>query len=108
MANHRRGKQSIEFSQKPIITAWASVAGKKEKMGPLGHGFDVTRDDAYFGEQTWEQSEKKMQQMALETLATKAGLQQTDFDLVFSGDLLNQCIDSSFTLRNTGIPHLGL
>ena len=108
MANHRRGKQSIEFSQKPIITAWASVAGKKEKMGPLGHGFDVTRDDAYFGEQTWEQGEKKMQQMALETLATKAGLQQTDFDLVFSGDLLNQCIGSSFTLRNTGIPHLGL
>ena len=28
--------------------------------------------------------------------------------MVFSGDLLNQCIGSSFTLRNTGIPHLGL
>ena len=25
-----------------------------------------------------------------------------------SGDLLNQCIGSSFSLRNTGIPHLGL
>lgn len=31
-----------------------------------------------------------------------------DFELVCSGDLLNQCIGSSFTLRNTGIPHLGL
>ena len=108
MASQKRGKQSIEFIQKPIITAWASVAGKKEKLGPLGHGFDVTHDDTYFGEKTWEQGEKKMQQMALETLAFKAGMQQTDFELVFSGDLLNQCIGSSFTLRNTGIPHLGL
>lgn len=108
MANQRRGKQSIAFTQKPIITTWASVAGKKEKMGPLGYGFDVTHEDSYFGEATWEQGEKKMQQMALETLAAKAGMVQTDFDLVFSGDLLNQCIGSSFTLRNTGIPHLGL
>ncbi len=29
-------------------------------------------------------------------------------DLVFSGDLLNQCISSSFSLRNTGLPALGL
>lgn len=108
MANQKCGKQSIIFSQKPVINAWASVAGKKEKMGPLGHGFDVTREDAYFGEKTWEQGEKKMQQMALETLAAKAGVEQKDFEVVFSGDLLNQCIGSSFTLRNTGIPHLGL
>ena len=108
MANQKRGKQSIEFAQKPVITAWTSIAGKKEKMGPLGHGFDVTHDDAYFGEKTWEQGEKKMQQIALETLAAKAGIHQSDFELVFSGDLLNQCIGSSFTLRNTGIPHLGL
>ena len=108
MANQKRGKHSIEFAHKPIITAWASVAGKKEAMGPLGHGFDVTQNDAHFGEESWEQGEKKMQQMALETLAAKARMQQTDFELVFSGDLLNQCIGSSFTLRNTGIPHLGL
>lgn len=108
MANQKRGKHSIEFAHKPIITAWASVAGKKEAMGPLGHGFDVTQNDAHFGEESWEQGEKKMQQIALETLAAKAGMQQTDFELVFSGDLLNQCIGSSFTLRNTGIPHLGL
>lgn len=49
-----------------------------------------------------------MQQMALETLMEKAKLQKEDIDLVYSGDLLNQCIGSSFTLRNTGIPHLGL
>ena len=49
-----------------------------------------------------------MQQQTLRKLAEKAGMMTGEFDLVFSGDLLNQCIGSSFTLRNTGIPHLGL
>jgi stage V sporulation protein AD len=49
-----------------------------------------------------------MQQLTLQKLAEKAGMEPKQFDLVFSGDLLNQCIGSSFTLRNTGIPHLGL
>lgn len=44
----------------------------------------------------------------METLLQKAGKQTRDVDLVFSGDLLNQCISSSFALRNTGLPSLGL
>ena len=108
MAKLKRGKQSFALEEPPVITAWASVAGKKEAEGPLGHLFDITRNDTYFGQKTWEQAEKQMQQMALDTLAQKAGMEKTGFDLVFSGDLLNQCIGSSFTLRNTGIPHVGL
>lgn len=108
MENKPMGKQSFTFAQPPVIEFWASIAGKKEKEGPLGHTFDATTEDAYFGEKTWEQGEKQSQQLVLQTLANKAGLKETDFDVVFSGDLLNQCIGSSFTLRNTGIPHLGL
>ncbi len=108
MTNNRKGKQSFILPQAPVITAWASIAGKKESEGPLAHTFDCTKTDSYFGEKTWEQAEKKMQQLALETLANKANIQQSDFGVVFSGDLLNQCIGSSFTLRNTSIPHLGL
>ena len=108
MANQKMGRQSFLLENPPVITAWASVAGKKEAQGPLASSFDVTWQDAYFGEKTWEQAEKKMQQIALETLAEKAQMKQTDFGLVFSGDLLNQCIGSSFTLRNTGVPHVGL
>jgi len=66
----------------------------------------VTSTDSYFGESTWEQAEQRLQQMALETLLKKADIPQPE--LVMSGDLLNQCIGSSFSLRNTGIPHLGL
>ena len=108
MANYKVGRQSFRLPNPPVITAWASVAGKKESQGPLGSFFDVTGQDPYWGQKTWEQAEKRMQQLALETLAKKAGISTRDFNLVFSGDLLNQCIGSSFSLRNTGIPHLGL
>ena len=108
MANCKRGRQSFLLTEPPVITHWASVAGKKESEGPLSHTYDVTAQDTYFGQKTWEQAEKRMQQLALETLMKKAGIQAKDLDLVLSGDLLNQCIGSSFTLRNQNIPHLGL
>lgn len=108
MSNIKIGRQSFIPQKPPVITAWSSVAGKKESEGPLGSCFDIISQDSHFGENTWEQAENKMQQIAIDTLLSKAGLQKNDIDLVFSGDLLNQCIGSSFSLRNTGIPHLGL
>lgn len=107
-ATNKRGKQSFVLPQHPVITAWASIAGKKESEGPLSSYFDYTSQDTLFGQKTWEQAEKQMQQLALETLASKAGMAKERFSLVYSGDLLNQCIGSSFSLNNTGIPHLGL
>ena len=108
MAEYRQGRQSFRLPQSPVITAWASTAGKKESEGPLSHTFDITSQDTWFGQRTWEQAEKQLQRMTLGKLAEKANMRMTDFELVFSGDLLNQCIGSSFSLRNTGIPHLGL
>ena len=108
MANYRQGRQSFILPRPPVITAWASCAGKKESEGPLAHTFDITSQDTRFGQRTWEQAEKQMQRLALGKLAEKANMRMQDFQLIFSGDLLNQCIGSSFSLRNTGIPHLGL
>lgn len=108
MTDKKCGRQSFRLETPPVITAWASIAGKKESEGPIANTFDVIEKDAYFGQKTWEQGEKRMQQIALETLAKKAKIQKNDFGLVFSGDLLNQCIGSSFTLRNMNVPHLGL
>lgn len=108
MLHNKQKTHTFFLKQSPVIVGWAAVAGCKEADGPLGDKFDITNKDAYWGEKTWEQAEKRMQQLALDTLASKCGLKTNDFDLVFSGDLLNQCIGSSFTLRNTGIPHLGL
>ena len=108
MSSNKRVKHSFILPEMPVITHWASVSGKKESEGPLATYFDVTSQDTFFGQKTWEQAEKQMQKLALDTLLKKAGLQRQQVGMVFSGDLLNQCIGSSFTLRNTGIPHLGL
>lgn len=108
MAQNKLGKRSFLFSKPVAVQAWASVAGKKEAEGPLGAEFDWTDNDTYFGQPSWELAEKAMQEKALEILAAKAGMQKQDFELVLSGDLLNQCIGSAFTMRNTGIPHIGL
>ncbi len=108
MQNHKLGRRSFRPEPQPTITCWASVAGKRESEGPLASHFDITSQDTYFGQKTWEQAEKHMQQLALKTLLEKAKLQKEDIGLVFSGDLLNQCIGSSFSLNKTGIPHLGL
>lgn len=108
MGNRQIGRQSFRPEIPPVITHWASIAGKKESEGPLADSFDAVYTDSYFGQKTWEQGEKRMQQLALQTLITKAGLDVNEIGLVFSGDLLNQCIGSSFSLRNTRIPHLGL
>ena len=108
MAQNKLGSHTFRPGQPVYLANWAAVGGKKEAEGPLGHGFDIRSMDTKFGEKTWEQAEKKMQQLALYKLLDKARLNTGDIDLVFSGDLLNQCIGSSFTLRNLNIPHLGL
>lgn len=108
MNDNRAGKQSFLLPGKPVITAWASIAGKKEAQGPLKEEFDTVCEDSYFGQKTWEQAEKQMQKLAIDTLLRKADLNQDQIGMVCSGDLLNQCIGSSFTLRNKNIPHLGL
>ena len=108
MECYKKGRQSFQPPEPPVITAWSSIAGKKESQGPLRDWFDFTSTDTYFGQKTWEQAESQMQKLALETLLKKADLKNKDIDLVFSGDLLNQCVGSSFSLRNTGLPSLGL
>ena len=66
MAINKRGRQSFVLPQLPVIQHWASIAGKKESEGPLAHTFDITSQDTLFGQKTWEQAEKRMQQMSEE------------------------------------------
>ena len=108
MNSLKRGKQSFVFNAPPVITHWASVAGNKESEGPLGSRFDIVNQDTHWGQKSWEQGEQQMQKAVLNVLSEKTAIAPDQFEIVLSGDLLNQCIGSSFTLRNTGIPHLGL
>lgn len=108
MEERRRGKQSILLPGRPSVCAWASVAGKKEAEGPLAKEFDETLTDNRISSPSWEQAETCLQQRAMGRLLEKAGDGSEAPDVVFSGDLLNQCIASSFALRGRGVPVLGL
>ena len=102
------GKRTILLENKPKIISYGSVVGKKEHEGPLSNEFDEYTLDSLFGEKTFEKAESKLQKTAVEIALKKANLKQDKIDNIFAGDLLNQCIGSSFGLRQFGIPFIGL
>lgn len=104
---HRIGKQTLVFDKPPCILSHAAVAGKKEAEGPLSGDFDQTFENTRLETDSWEQAEAQLQKEALGLAISKAGLQPEDIQLVFAGDLLNQCISSTFGLRDFNIPFLG-
>ena len=108
MGSLHRGRQSIVFDHHPAILSSSAIGGKKEQEGPLSAYFDYVSTDTTFKQQSWEKAERQMQFLALETAKRKAGLHDRDINALFAGDLLNQCISSSFAVRNTGVPFLGL
>jgi len=102
------GRQSVSLPTPPSILTTASVVGKKEGEGPLRDTFDHISDDAYFGQKTWEKAESQMVKLAVTKALDKAKLSASEIDFVFAGDLLNQCIGSTFGLRGLEIPMFGL
>ena len=108
MENTKLGRQTFRPGMPPVIIGHGSAAGNKETAGPLGRGFDRTCKDDTFGEKSWEKAESQMQQLALDAALARAGLHTADLDILLAGDLLNQCIGSSFAARQAAVPYLGL
>ena len=103
----RIGARTIGFEGMPSIIGYASVVGKLESEGPLGKGFDKIIYDSYDGLDTYEQAESRLQTEAVSKALEKADLKAEDIDYIFAGDLLNQCVGSSFGLLDFNIPYLG-
>lgn len=108
MSLKRLGHQTVAFADPPYLIGHANIVGKKEGDGPLSDSFDHIEQDDTFGEKTWEKSETAMQRMALQAALDKAGLAASQLDYLFAGDLLNQCIGSSFAIRGQNVPYFGL
>ncbi len=104
----RMGRQTAALSSPPSVLSFANIGGKLEGQGPLAGTFDELSDDSFFGQKTWEQGESVMQKRVLEGALRKAGLEAGQMDYILAGDLLNQCIGSSFALRDFHIPFFGL
>ena len=102
------GKQTISFDFPPTITECNSIVGPKEAQGPLAKYFDLTLDDEFWGEKSWEKAESKIIKENVNALVTKSGISTNNIDCIFAGDLLNQYISSSFGLRDSNIPFIGM
>ena len=100
--------RTISLTRPAYIISHAAVGGRQEGLGPLAPWFDHLCDDSFFGEKTWEKAESTMQKTALTLALEKARLQPEDLNFVLAGDLLNQCIGTSFGLRSFRIPFFGL
>ncbi len=103
----RIGNYTIITENKPKIQGFASIVGKKEGDGPLSEYFDAVHDDTTLGQESWEKAESRLQQEAAEEALKKAGVTEKDIQYIFAGDLLNQCISSTFGLQSLNIPFLG-
>ncbi len=104
----RFGSQSIKFDNPISILETSSIVGPKEADGPLAEYFDKCLEDEFWEEKTWEKAESKIIKETTNMNIMKAGLSATDINYCFAGDLLNQCISSSFGLRELGIPLYGI
>lgn len=106
--SRKSGRSSILLTSSPAIRGFAAVVGKKEGEGPLKDEFDFVNDDTSFSQQTWEKAESEMVKEAVSTAISKASLKPTDIEFIFGGDLLNQCIGSTYGIRELDIPLIGL
>ena len=102
------GKQTVRLAEGVTILSAASTVGPKEAEGPLGKYFDQTVEDPFFGEKSWELAESKFVEKNMGLAIQKANLKPKDMDYILCGDLLNQCIGSTFGIKNLEIPFFGL
>ncbi len=102
------GKYAFQFEKEIYIAGYGNVVGKKEGEGPMAALFDRIEEDFYCGKKTLEQAEVHLQQTALENALTRAGIKREELDLVGAGDLLNQCISSAYSFRDSNVPYIGL
>lgn len=104
----RLGRSTFRTDDPPSALGFAAAGGKKEGEGPLGGEFDLLNTDTSFGEETWEKAESRLQADAVRKALEKAKLSPAEIDLIFAGDLLNQCVGSTYGLRALEIPFLGV
>ncbi len=102
------GKQTIKFDKPPTILSTASIVGPKEADGPLAKYFDKCLEDEMWGEKSWEKAESKIVKETVNTLIAKSGVPTNEIEYCFAGDLINQCISSTFGLRELNVPFYGI
>lgn len=101
------GFSSIKFDN-VYLKSWGTASGPKEKEGPLGDYFDITFQDLYCGESTWEEAEMNLMRNALSEALRKSKLTVEELSLATGGDLNNQIAISNYLMNDYNIPFIGI
>lgn len=104
----RIGKQTIILENRPRIISSYNIVGPKEGEGPLKQYFDEILTDDMNGQESYEKAESSLIYTAIEKCIKKGNCKEEDIDFLLAGDLLNQLTASSFAVRDTNIPFIGL
>lgn len=102
------GSSSVSYDSPVYIKSFASVVGKKESEGPLGSYFDKVEEDEYLGQDSFEAAESEMLKETVKLAFSKFGEKPEAADVLFSGDLLNQCVSSIYAIRDLSVPYIGI
>lgn len=102
----RIGKHTAILDKPVYIVTVSSIAGKKEGEGPLKNLFDKVLEDDMYGEKSWEKAESKIVKDNFMMAINKSEVEK--IDLCISGDLLNQESASTFGIKDSKIPFLGI
>lgn len=103
-----RNGGTITLEKEIRILSNAAAVGQKEGEGPLKNEFDLIFEDNKLGQASWEKAESELLSMAVKKALSNGNAEKSEVDAVFSGDLLDQCIGSSFSLRGFARPVCGL
>ena len=102
-------KNHTLFFEKPVfIRETATIAGPKEAQGPLGKYFHSTVENDILGEKSHEKAEIKIHTYAIKKVLARSNLKSTDIDCCFCGDLLDEIISASFSMREIDTPFCGI
>ncbi len=88
------------------INDWYSIATKKETLGTVKK-YNQVIEDNYFGEETYERAEAKMQKVVIDNLLKRNDL-QTKLDLLVGGELSNQLGLLNMTAASYPFSYLGV
>ena len=108
MKTKKTGKQTYAFENPPVIASSFAIGGEMEREGPLSAALDEAISDNLWGEDSWEKAESKFLQQAILGSMAKLFLAPKDIDLMFAGDLLNQCAATNYGIRVFSIPFIGM
>ena len=104
----RIGTGTILLTRPPVILGAAVVGTSKEAQGPLAKELTYVFTDATAGAKTWEQAESVLHGEAVRRALDAASLRPEQVDLHLGGDLLNQCMATTFGVRALHMPLAGV